>query len=231
MTVGCTVQFVSATSDSIATELLPLALVIALSPLSIIPGILILHTARPRPNGLAFLAGWLLGLVALTAISIGVSGMFGELDQPPRWAPWVRLVIGAALIVFGVWRWLNRHGSSHEIPGMSHISDADAGKAFAVGAILTVANPKVLFVCAAAGFAIGTAGMRTSGAVLATLVFAAVASLTVTVPVVAYTLSGDRLDLSLARIKGWMEQHNAALVAGILVFIGLLLLYKGIHGL
>jgi len=37
----------------------PLALVVALSPLSIIPAVLVLHTPRPRPTGLAFLVGWL----------------------------------------------------------------------------------------------------------------------------------------------------------------------------
>ena len=46
-------------------EVIPLALVIALSPLSIIPGILVLHTPRPRPTSLAFLAGWVLGIGAL----------------------------------------------------------------------------------------------------------------------------------------------------------------------
>ena len=42
---------------SVLTELIPLALVVALSPLSIIPAVLSLHTPRPRPTGLAFLAG------------------------------------------------------------------------------------------------------------------------------------------------------------------------------
>lgn len=32
-------------------------------------------------------------------------------------------------------------------------------------------------------------------------------------------------------MKVWMEKHNGALVAGILIVIGLLVLYKGIHGL
>jgi cadmium resistance protein CadD (predicted permease) len=32
-------------------------------------------------------------------------------------------------------------------------------------------------------------------------------------------------------LKDWMEKHNAALVAVILVVIGLLVLYKGIHSL
>ena len=49
---------------SVLTELIPLALVVALSPLSIIPAVMVLHTPRPRPTGLAFLAGWLIGLAA-----------------------------------------------------------------------------------------------------------------------------------------------------------------------
>jgi hypothetical protein len=49
--------------------------------------------------------------------------------------------------------------------------------------------------------------------------------------VLAYAVSGDGLDEPLAKLKDWMERHNAALVAAILVVIGLLVLYKGIHGL
>ena len=46
-------------------ELLPLALVITVSPLSIIPGVLVLHAPHPRESSLAYLAGWLLGLAGL----------------------------------------------------------------------------------------------------------------------------------------------------------------------
>ena len=49
---------------SVLTELIPLALVVALSPLTIIPAVLVLHTSRPRPTGLAFLAGLLAWLDA-----------------------------------------------------------------------------------------------------------------------------------------------------------------------
>src|SRR3954467_2877173 len=88
------------------TELIPLALVVALSPLSIIPAVLVLHTRRPRPTGLAFLAGWLIGLTALTAIFLEVSSLLGGLgDKPPGWASWLRIVVGAALSVFGIYRW------------------------------------------------------------------------------------------------------------------------------
>ena len=60
---------------------------------------------------------------------------------------------------------------------------------------------------------------------------AVVVTVTVALPVLAYAASGDRLDGALSRLKDWMERHNAALMAGIFVVIGLLVLYKGIHAL
>ena len=68
---------------SVLIELIPLALVVALSPLSIIPAVLVLHTPRPRPTGLAFLAGWLVGLAALTAIFVEVADLLGGLEKAP----------------------------------------------------------------------------------------------------------------------------------------------------
>ena len=56
-------------------ELIPLALVIAFSPFSIIPGILVLHTPRPRPTSTAFLAGWVLGIAVVTAGFVGASDL------------------------------------------------------------------------------------------------------------------------------------------------------------
>jgi hypothetical protein len=217
---------------SVLTELIPLALVVALSPLSIIPAVLVLHTPRPRPTGLAFLAGWLLGLAALTAIFVEVSSLLGGLGgKPPGWASWLRVVIGAALIVFGIYRWLTRKRSAHMPGWMQSVGKFTPVRAFAAAAALTVANPKVLFICAAAGLAIGTAGLGSAHAWTAVVWYVAVAGSTVAIPILAYAVSGDRLDEPLQRLKDWMERQHATLVAAILVVIGLLVLYKGIHGL
>jgi hypothetical protein len=35
----------------------------------------------------------------------------------------------------------------------------------------------------------------------------------------------------MARLKDWMEKNNAALMAAILVVIGLMVLYNGVHAL
>jgi threonine/homoserine/homoserine lactone efflux protein len=216
---------------SLLVELIPLALVVALSPLSIIPGVLVLHTPRPRETGVAFLVGWLVGLAALAAIFVEVSDLFGQLDKPPPWASWLRVGIGAALIVFGVIRWLTRHRSAHTPGWMRTITTVTPPRAAATAAVLTVVNPKVFFVCAAAGLAIGTAGLGTAGAWASVAYYAVVAGSTVAIPILAYTISPDRLDAPLERLKDWMERQHAALVAAILIIIGLLLLYKGIHGL
>jgi threonine/homoserine/homoserine lactone efflux protein len=222
----------SETSGSVLTELVPLALVVALSPLSIIPAVLVLHTPRPRPTGLAFLAGWVVGLAALTAIFVEVSNLLGGVgDKPPGWASWLRIAIGAALIVFGVYRWLTRKQSAHTPRWMQSINKLTPLRAAATATVLTVVNPKVLFVSAAAGLAIGSAGIGNPGVWFAEIWYVLVAASTVAIPILAYAVSGDRLDEPLTRLKDWMERQHATLVAAILIVIGLLVLYKGIHGL
>jgi hypothetical protein len=216
----------------VLTELIPFALVVALSPLSIIPAVLVLHTPRPRPTGLAFLAGWLIGLAALTAIFLEVSNLLGGLgDKPPGWASWLRIVVGGGLIVFGLYRWLTRKRAAHTPAWMQSLGKLTPARAGLAAMALTVVNPKVLFMCAAAGLAIGTAGLDSTHVYIAAVWYVAVAASTVAMPILAYAVSGDRLDEPLRRLKDWMEQQHAPLVAAILIVIGLLVLYKGIHGL
>lgn len=216
---------------SVLAELIPLGLVIAMSPLSIIPAVLALHTERPRPTGLAFLAGWLLGLAVLVSIFVAASDLVGSLDKPPSWASSLRIVVGAALIVFGGYRWAKRKQSEHSPAWMRKLSGLTPGRALMTAAVLVVVNPKVLFICIAAGLAIGTSGIGQAHAWLSVVYFVAVAGSTVILPILAYAVSGDRLAQPLTRLKEWMEQQHATLVAAILIVIGLLVLYKGIHGL
>lgn len=216
---------------STLTELIPLALVIALSPLTIIPAVLALHTARPRQTGLAFLLGWILGTGALTAIFVEVADLMGNLDKPPAWASWLRIVVGALLIVFGGYRWFTRKQSAHSPAWMRKMADLTPGRALVTAMVLAVVNPKVLFICAAAGLAIGTAGIGPMHAWIALACFVAVSASTAAIPILGYAVSGDRLAQPLERLKEWMERQHAALVAAILLVIGLLVLYKGIHAL
>ncbi|ANI37749.1 GAP family protein [Mycolicibacterium vaccae] len=217
---------------SILTELIPLALVIALSPLSIIPAVLVLRSAHPRPTGLAFLAGWLLGLTVLTGLFLQLSSLIGGGGgHPPGWASWLRVVVGAALIAFGAYRWIMRRKSEHMPGWLTRMSALTPGKAGGMAVALTVLNPKVLLICVAAGLAIGSAGLTSPSVWFAVIWFVAVAGVTVAAPILGYAISGQRLDPALTRLNEWMERQHAALLAAILVVIGAMVLYKGIHAL
>lgn len=210
-------------------ELIPLALVIALSPLSIIPGILMLHTPRPRPTSLAFLAGWTLSIAVVTAAFVGGAEMSHGLSQSPPWARYLRIGIGVALIVWGLYRWVNRHKSAHVPKWLTSMTAIGPGRAFVTGIVLTVANMKVLLMCVAAGVAIGTAALGRTQSWTAVGIFTALAASSVALPTLAYQVAGERLDEPLTRLKKWMEDNHAGLIGAVLIAIGLMVLYKGIH--
>ena len=217
---------------SVAAGLIPLGLVISLSPITVIPAVLVLQAPRPRPSGLAFLAGWVLGLAALTAFAVAASGLLGGLDKsPPRWSSWLRVVLGAALIVFGIYRWLTRHGHSESPGWMRSFASIRPPRAAITALALVVLRPDVLLICVPAGLAIGAAGLGAAGDWVAAAVFVAIAASTVAIPVLAYAAAGARLDDPLARLKDWMDRNNAALMAALLVVIGLMVLYNGIRDL
>ncbi len=217
---------------SVLTALIPLALVIALSPLSIIPAVLVLQAPRPRPTGLAFLGGWLLGLAVLTAIFVAASGALGGLHKsPPTWASWLRVVLGSGLIAFGIYRWLTRHGHTESPKWMRSFATITPRRAGITGLVLVVVRLEVLILCAAAGLAIGSSGLGVTADWIIAAVFVAVAASSVAIPVLAYAGAGHRLDDPMARLKNWMEQNNAALLAAVLVVIGLMVLYNGVHAL
>ena len=212
--------------------LIPLGLVIALSPITVIPAVLVLQAPRPRPSGLAFLAGWVLGLAALTAVAVAASGVLGGLHKsPPTWASWLRVILGAALIVFGIYRWLTRHRHAESPAWMRSFATITPARAAMTGALLVVIRPDVLFICVPAGLAIGGSGMDVADDWIAAAFFVAIAASTVAIPILAYAAAGHRLDDLMARLKDWMDKNEAALVAAILVVIGLMVLYNGIHAL
>ncbi|CAN5301616.1 GAP family protein [soil metagenome] len=214
-------------------ELIPLALVVAASPLSIIPALLVvLHTARSRPTGLAFMFGWLAGLVVFTTVFVAVPRAFGGFGQAaPHWAAYVRIGIGVVLLAFGVWRWLTRHKAGRAPAFLKTVGKIGPVRAAGLGVVLTFVNPKLLVINAAAGLAISTAGLGTVGGWFAVAVYAVLAGSTVLIPMLAYAVAADRLDGPLERVREWIERQHAALTAVILTVVGVVLLYQGIRAL
>jgi hypothetical protein len=97
--------------------------------------------------------------------------------------------------------------------------------------VLVVVRVEVLTMCALAGLAIGSGNLRHAGELVTGAIYIAVAASTVAIPVLAYVAAGHRMDEPMARLKGWMERNNAAMLAVVLVLIGGLVLYHGVNAL
>ncbi|WP_338674477.1 GAP family protein [Streptomyces sp. SCSIO 30461] len=208
-------------------EVVVFAMVIALSPFTLIPALFMQFTPRPRATGGAFLAGWVIGIVVPAVSCAALASVVQRPAEGPAWVAWARVVLGALLILFGIRQWLTRHGRA--APGwMRLLADASPSKAFRLGLLLSLANPKILILSAATGLAVGSTEPSTAKAVLAFAVFTVCAAGTVALPVVLHMLLGDRTLAPLSRLRQWLEQHAAGVMAGVIAAIGVLVLFEGV---
>jgi len=208
-----------------------LALGIAASPFPVIPAILLLFTARPRPTSLAFLGGWFGGIGSVVGVFVVLAELLDPGGDPPTWLSWVRIAAGIALVGYGLRRWVTRRASA-EMPGwVRSIQDATPRTAARLALLLSAANPKVMLLAAAAGLEIGDADLTTAGAVVAAGAFTIVASMSVAIPVIAYAVKGDSVLPPLEQAKVWLLRHNAMIMAIVLTVIGLVVLSNGVTAL
>lgn len=209
------------------SEVLPLAVGIALSPFPVIPSILLLFSARPRATAGSFLAGWVLGVALAVTLFVVLASVVEAVEDTPTWASWTRLVLGTVLVIVGLRQWAVR-GAATETPAwMASLETATVASAARLGVLLSAANPKVLLLAGAAGLAIGSAEHSPAATVLLTLAFVAVASVSVALPLGLHIVRGDRVLTPLGRAKEWLATHNSAVMAVVVTVIGIALAVKG----
>jgi threonine/homoserine/homoserine lactone efflux protein len=217
-------------------QVLPLAVVVALSPVPIIAVVLMLSTPRARVNGPAFLLGWALGLAVVGALVLVVASLAGATEdaEPATWVELLKLALGLLLVLLAVkqWRGRPRRGAEGDLPAWMHKVDTfTPGRTIAIAVALSGVNPKNLVLIVAAGAAIAQTGIDASEQAIALGAFVLVATLGPGLPVAAYFLLGDRARRLLDELKAWMGAHNAAIMAVLCLVIGAKLIGDAISGL
>lgn len=208
-------------------ELASLALVIAVSPASVVPAILMLHTPRPLAAGWAFAMGWMLSVAATTWLFVEIAGQLPDAGGPPP--PWIRpatMMLAVLLILAGLVTWMRRGRSARAPVWLRALDSVTAPRALAAAPVLAALNPKVLSACAAAGFSIGSTAQSSLAQWGDVTGFALLASATVIVPVLSYAIWRERMSEPLRRLRVALERHNAAILAVVLVAVGLMLLLQ-----
>jgi threonine/homoserine/homoserine lactone efflux protein len=208
-------------------EVLPFALGAFASPLPVIVAIVMLFTPRPRKTALVYLVTWALGLSAVTVLFILLAGFIGELDQPRGWVTWVRVAIGAALLVMAVKMWLGRE--SKQAPAwLSNVLESGPREAVRFGLLLSAANPKELLIALGAGLAIARSDAGVAAGAVALAVFVLLGAASVASPLLVFFASGDSALDRLTRAREWLQRNNAAVSAAVLAVLGLWLFVGGV---
>jgi Sap, sulfolipid-1-addressing protein len=225
---------------SVLSDLLPLAVAVAFSPLPMVL-ILMMLSGRAGSTSMGFLGGWMVGLVGVTLVMTWVAASIGmgTSGQPSKTASVLRLLLGLGLIVLAVKQWRSSLASHeqpykqpHEQPykqprlprWMTAVEQFTAAKAFGTGALLAAANP----ICIGVGVTLASADLSTGQRIGALLVFVVVATSGIAVPVVAVAVAPERTAPPLERLKAWLIYHNTAVTSAILLVIGVVLIGRGL---
>lgn len=217
--------------NGVIGDLLPLALGVAISPIPIIAAILMLFSPRAAGTSSGFLVGWIAGIVVVTAIFTALSGSLESAGEPSAAASWTKIVLGVLLLLVGVRNWRGRGGEHATPKWMTAIDSFTPVKALGLGFLLSAVNPKNLLMGAAAGVAIGSAGLSLGDEIIAIVIFTGIAASTVAIPVIAYLFAADKMRGPLDRRKAWLQENNATVMAVLILVIGVVLIGKGVGGL
>jgi len=201
------------------------ALAAAASPLALTATFVVIRSDRPRTNGVAFLGGFLLG----TTIACGVGLVLGQaaverLDSHGTVEEVLTLLLGVALLVVGL---QTRHASpppesegsraSAILTGLGHVRPAAA---FSLAGLLGFGGPKRLVLTVLAMAAVSGASLGDVEDLTLVVVYIAVATVLVTVPVGIVIIAGARAAVILERGQSWLTAHATVLRVWLSLGIG-----------
>lgn len=215
------------------SHLVPAALIVALSPMSILPPILVLlYSDRPRRAGLSYLLGWLVGMTTVIGIvvSIAPAGQRSHADAVSSQSR-IQLGIGVALIVLAALNWVQRHRHANALSVLDRLQNASWRATALIGFILAVANPKFILACIAGGVAINAYADSSPAAAAGIGFFVAVAGSTTAAPILVQAATARYADNWLERMRHWVHEHTAALTVGTLLIVGVLLIAVSVGSL
>jgi hypothetical protein len=204
------------------TWLIPAALIVALSPMAVLPPVLLLlYSDRPRSTGLTYLCGWLAGMTAVisTVVLVSPVGRSHAAVTSSR----LQLGIGIALIVLGVVTWLRRKHYAQATGWLTRLQSASPVVTAVMGFVFAAANPKFILACIAGGVAIDA--LLTSPAEKASAIgyFVVMAGATTAAPILAHLAAARYAEKGLERMRHWVQEHTATITAVTLTAVGALL--------
>jgi hypothetical protein len=217
---------------ALLAELIPIGLLLALGPTRIISTILLLTSARPMENTLAFLGGVASLYLLVGSITLLFFGRaIRSISASSAIVDTILVVGGLILLVYAARSFLKVPDPDAQPPRwMQRITSISTVQAFLFGVILTC-SLKYLVVYLGGVALIYETALTFGQRVIALLVLITLALLSQIIPIGLYAANSSRARVQLATLMGWLNQHSGVIMTGFSLVLGVLFLFAGLNGL
>jgi Na+/melibiose symporter-like transporter len=214
-------------------ELLPLAVAIAISITTIITTVLMLLSPKAKSRTVSLMVGCVVGVGGAVALFALLAGLLPTQDSggSSLVAAVINMVVGVLLVVLAVRQWRERpaRGGQAELPKwMAEVASMTPSKALVLGLLLSAVVPKNLLLALSAGVIVGEAGLSVGEASAVIVVFTAIATSTVAVPVFAHLVAPARMRGPFERLREWLVENNVTIMVLLLLMIGVVMIGNSI---
>jgi hypothetical protein len=183
-------------------QVLPLALIMVMGP-QILTAIFLVTSQKPVPNSLAMLVGVTLAACASIALWYGLVDLIG-IDPKESGSPTTAdYVVAGLLALLAIHVWMGR-GEAEVPKWMSALQQAEPKRAFTLGFLLIFLMPTdIIAVISTVNFLHDNDKSIVEGWPLA-----AATILLMGLPIIAYTLLGDRARRAMPALREWLSGHG-----------------------
>jgi len=221
--------------SSPALQLVPYALVAAMSPLGFAATLAVMGSGRLKALifGCAFIAGQLIACGIL--ILIGAAAVPDHGSRHPTLQ--AALEIGFGLALLGLAVDVRRHrrpvdrSNGRSKAALERLGRLQLKTALAAGVLLGIGGPKRLLLSALAATSIAASGVSDAQELALVAWYTALATVLVWAPIIGFEFFGDRAVATLDAGQRWMSEHQRQLVFYPLILLGLILVADGLVSL
>lgn len=213
--------------------LLPGAIGIAASPLTVASIVFLLGQRRGYRSAVACLLGW----VAAIVVALVVAVLLGEqLPRPSTDGPPVQAIVALCaallLLALAVWQWVRRRlpdGRPASSRWSVAIESVGPARAVALGALLFL-SPKLFVLVFAAGLVFGEADPGSAEALVAGALFVLVSASTAILPIALAVVFGDHARRALEAVRRWIARWGSVSLVVVLVLLAAVQLTIAVAG-
>lgn len=212
---------------------LPLALGIALSPVTVITCIVLLRARRGLAKTAIFALCWFLAILVIAGIAYGLVGGAESTapDQTRSGIDIFGLLIAVLFWAFAVISWHRRRSrrDRDRVRGLlGRLDNIGLLGSAGLGLVQGVVRLKNITLAAGAGALVGEAGLSGAAAAGPLAAFALVSSAGVLVPLIVAIIAGPRASDVLGRARAWLEANMSSITTVVLIVVGLYFLARGL---